>query len=346
MRRLRLVVTSLLVILAAGYAAVWGIAAQRVPAGLDRLAEDIARHGGSADWQTMQVSGFPFSVTVTAEQVALTLPDGLRWQADRLVARARPWRWQVVDLTLGEDQRVDGPPHMPFVASASGGEGAIHLNARAQPVAAELTLRAFSLIGAPGPGDLPLDLGIAQVTLGVEQDPPRSGPLTVRFDAQGIDLPQDLPLPLGPRIDRMAVAVTTTPPPPMVVSAPALRAWQEAGGRVTLADLLLHWSDLRLSGTGEGGLDTALQPQGRLDLEIRGLREGVMALTESGMLSPRDAAVAMGGIGLLTGAGGAGADGAERPVALPLTLSDGIVRLGPLPLGRVPPVIWPDLPGS
>lgn len=339
MRRLRLVAISLLVMLVAAYALAWGYAAQRVHAGLEQLAADVALRGGSADWRTMTVGGFPFSVTATAEGVELALSDGLRWTADRVVARAQPWRWQHIALALGEEQTVRGPDATPFDARASGGEGAIRLNGRAQPVAAELTLRDFAL-DLPALAERPaVDLALGTVTVGVEQDPPRLGPLTVHLDARDILLPQAVQAPLGRQVARLAFSATSAPPPPTVATAPALAAWQAAGGRLALDRLMLDWASLSLSGAGVGGLDAALQPQGRLDVEISGLQEGVAALAESGALAPRDAAIAMAGVGLL------GGGDPNRPVALPLTVSDGMLRLGPIPLGRLPAIVWPGSAG-
>ncbi len=95
-------------------------------------------------------------------------------------------------------------------------------------------------------------------------------------------------------------------------------AWREAGGYVEVRGLSVVWGPLRFSGAGElrpvpeGGL------QGPLRGRLEGYAEAAALLARAGVISQADAR--------------ATATPAGREVELPLSLRNGRLMLGPLPL--------------
>ncbi len=94
------------------------------------------------------------------------------------------------------------------------------------------------------------------------------------------------------------------------------------------------WGALGLAGRGELTVAKDGEISGRLDLEIRNWREVLDLFVTSGILDQGTAGTVQNGLALLTA-------GSDNPTSLkvPLSLKDGKMALGPIPLGYAPRII-------
>jgi len=105
-----------------------------------------------------------------------------------------------------------------------------------------------------------------------------------------------------------------------------------------LRRLALGWGPLGLSGNATLALDTRLQPVGSATARVVGYVAMLDALVASGALTPSVAQAVKGILGLL--AGPPASDGSPQ-VELPLKLRDRTLAVGPIPLLRMPELLWP-----
>ncbi len=115
-----------------------------------------------------------------------------------------------------------------------------------------------------------------------------------------------------------------------------LQQWLLAGGGLEIARLELVWGSLALEGAGSLALDPRLMPSGRIEARMSGLPETMDRLVAAKMLRSDRADLVKAVLSALA----EGADSTGRPVvALPITLEEGRLFLGPVQLFRFSPAL-------
>jgi hypothetical protein len=111
-----------------------------------------------------------------------------------------------------------------------------------------------------------------KIVLNVRPDERTRGDYQVAFDAQGLALPRPVrsfeAFGLDVAMLRAAIVVTNGAALTQASEDDPLGPWRDAGGRVRLEGLELHWGPLETLGRGEGGLDEQRRLQGALTLPI------------------------------------------------------------------------------
>lgn len=340
--RLRPLVITLLVVLLLALAAaggLWWYASGLLRQGIADWREDWRRQGGVADIAEPAIGGFPLALEATFASPVLALPTGETWRGPASV-EARAWLWELADFgTIG------------FVAP---GHHELDLPA------GRLALDAAALSGALGFRDgllrsLALDAREAHLAN-------RDSGQSLRFDAlslsagplapvEGKDYAIDLtlalaglPLPpeaegaslLGPRLERLRlVGQLRGPLAPQASPRAAAAYWRDGGGVLDLSAVELAWGDLTLAGEGTLTLDEAFRPLGAFSLEATGLLALVGRLDAAGLLDPGVVPALTAALRAL--AAGQGHEGADR-VKLPVTMQDGVLSLGVIPIGELLPL--------
>lgn len=129
--------------------------------------------------------------------------------------------------------------------------------------------------------------------------------------------------------------VHVVPPiPAKATPAASAAAWQAAGGRVQIPNVVLTWGPVRVEGRVEAGLDPALQPFGAADLRVQGAAEALDGASRAGLLAPGPASAVRAVLGLLTLAAHGG------PVPLPVTLRDRTLMVAQFSVLRLPTIEW------
>ena len=134
--------------------------------------------------------------------------------------------------------------------------------------------------------------------------------------------------------------------PPRSLGAAAMAQWRDDGGTVEIRKLDIRHGVLQMDADGTIALDGNLQPEGAFSLKVLGFLEAVDGFEAAGMIRPRGAEVLKAVLSVLASgkgkwAGEAEADPEGKRIKVPLSIQNGIFYVGPLAMGRVPPLHWP-----
>jgi len=329
---MRLIVIVAAVVLAiVAWTGFWFYAADRVERTLQTWTTDAGAGGAVLSYDGLKIDGYPFrlQVRLTAPRVTWPVRPGRpEWQAEQLAAIVHPWNYRHIIFDLAGGHRL-----------------AVDLQGRRRQLTLEIGEGLASFLGDPGrPERLSIDLREAALSL---DDAPVVEAARVqlhlrpgREDGQ-IDLAasfsnamlQPPPTPaLGTAPAGAEVQGTFSGPLSDAALPEALAQWRDAGGSLELQRLQLEWGELNASLKGALALDPALRPAGTLTARIRGHEELLDAAVASGQLPADMAPAARTALGLLAVAGGG-------VLAVPLTLQDGRVYLGPVQIGRLRPLL-------
>lgn len=289
--------------LALAYGGYWFVGARAAERAGAAAAEELRRRGWQVAYESLDTRGFPSRFDTTATGVDVTTPRGITWQAPFVQALA---------LSYDPDEAIVVWPERQTLAWRG-----------AEAVVESREMRASVELGLGGTLDVEtatLEAGPTRIATGPD--------LWVGFERALAAL-----RPAGGRPDAFDVYAEASG----VSLAPALRGslpaqWPATLDRLSLDGLAhtrdrlleieaaeLSWGPLALAAQGT----LAVTPAGRLDGEI------VLAVPDPAALADALEATPLGrAAGLLRSL----PDGAE----LPITLRDGAVRLGPVPLGTLP----------
>lgn len=319
------------VLLAAGlYTAFWFDTAGRLKDGTIEWTAAQRKAGNFVVFNDLQITGFPLSFTLTAEQAVLgrTGDRTFSWRAEGFRATARPWSPRRVTITA---------PDNGVTYSARGNSRNVEMNAAALRLIVHLDEQNW-----PGAAEARFERPILRI-LGVRDDTAAAaldvrltgtpdGQGTVAFEAVDITSGQDLLQRLGGTVDRLKAAVDIngawTPGP----VDRQLDAWRLNGGTVDLHDTRLEFGSLVADIEGTLSLDDALRPLGALTATFLGLTEFIDRLQQSEIIRPRDAAAAKISINLL------GERTESGRLRIPVTAQFGRLSVGPLNAGALPPL--------
>jgi hypothetical protein len=203
----------------------------------------------------------------------------------------------------------------------------------------------------PTQADLP-DLGLAKLakldlSVGTPSQPATVAPSDARapevgrltFAADGVELPENAAPTLGPRIAHAELDLVLRGAIPAARTAAALAAWRDAGGTIDLTKLGLHWGEFQAEADGSAALDSALQPQGALTVRAWGVAAVLDALVAAGQVRPREGATAKVVLHAMAKPGTT--PGVPPEIEVPLTIQDHKLFLGPVPIARIPTIVWP-----
>ncbi|HET8727348.1 MAG TPA: DUF2125 domain-containing protein [Alphaproteobacteria bacterium] len=328
-------------ILAVAYAAYWFYAAGMVRDGLEAWIAETRQAGTEIQLSRLSVDGFPFAITATATDVRIARPDGLTWETALVEASARPWSWRRIGVRLPDGQRLLLAEIPDLSAAAEGGSGELLLDAGGRLAGAEMTFETVAM-ALPGIAEL----ATAETVAGAwAQKVPEGGGtpvVTAELAIESLALPQ-APLPdLGAVVQNAELDLTVTGPLPPRLTGPQLAAWRNRGGTVAIDLMAVDWGPLSARGAGTAALDAELQPTASVTADVTGFLETVDALVAAGLLESRPASYAKAGLSLLAGAPD---ESGLRVLTLPAVLENRTLSLGPLALGSVPRIDWPEEDG-
>ena len=329
------------------YTIFWFFMASSLRDGIGEWVERQRQDGIEVSYAKLELSGFPFRLRATMEAPGLASPDPAApwaWKGVRAVALMRPWNPFRTDLDLAGSHRIaftagggnfvfDGTVRVLTASLVPGDEW---------PQAAELTVADLALKRIGGGGTIALESALikARRYFFDEDAPPDHKTATFDLDLQseGLRVPHDLSLPLGPDIARLQVKAQVLGGIAGRPWAESLAAWRDAGGTVEVARLAASYGPLALRANGTLALDDGLQPVGAFTARIQGFFETINTLRGKGLIRSRDAVAAKLVLGILAKKP---AGGGPATFSLPLTLQEGKFFAGPVPLAEVPPISWP-----
>jgi hypothetical protein len=347
-RRLRILLTALLlaVVVVIGDFVAWHFAVQQMRSGLANWVAARRAAGWSVSTTTPEAGGWPLAATLTLRDVALQggapdIPDGLAWQAERVVLRLAPLHPLVLRINAEGAQRlrVADAPDIPYTA----GRLQLLVPLQADPSAQALDLHGEALrasIPVAGADDA-LTLDRLDVDAVVNPTAPRGqAAVSMSVKADAIGLPSRRNWPLGPRIASVVLDAALNGPLPNAVGLTACAAaWRDDGGSLEVRHVETHWGPLGLTGTATLALDPELQPMGTGTAQVTGYAKTLDALARNGLMSRSAATTAKAVLSLLASSPG---DGSPSEAEVPLSLRYRTLSMSQMPLVRLKELDWPQ----
>lgn len=342
-RRLGLVAVAGIGVLALAYTVFWLVAAANLREGMEEWARARRAEGWSVGHRGLALDGFPLHLRARVVEPHLAppgTPPPWAWSAGRAVARVVPWRPGAIRLDLGGSHRL-------VVARGAGGGtwsgDAATLRAEVEVVDGRARLGRVRIAGmalASGDDIVSVLRGTATIRRLATGAADHATPtLALAVDAEGLRLPGRLVLPLGDIVARLVLDGTVLGSIDGPPGRDALAGWRDAGGTVEVGRLKVAHGPLDVSASGTMALDGDMQPIGALTARIGGFFETIDALRAKGMLGAREAVTAKLVLGVLSKRP---AGGGARILTVPLSLQHRTLYAGPVALGRVPRLAWPE----
>ncbi len=340
-RRFAFWTTSALLAAAAIYAGAWFLIARQVETLSEQWIETQRRQGWTVSYQPMQVRGFPSwpQIELKDVQVAAPLSDG-GWVWTAETATVVPLSLDLTQfsvLTPGRQTfRAPGQDGAPWTITAFTAVTKLGLDSRRQLQSTDLTFGDLELLD---PGGLPV-FGAARlnVALGLADGPSSPDMPYARFvaAADAIRLAADT-RPFSRSIPALRLDVDMLGAMTPGRLSDALDDWREDGGTLEVRRFLLDWPPLRIDADGTLALDQDLQPIAAFSTRISGFNETLDALVADGRVSAGDAQSATLILNLLAQRPD---DGGAPEIAVPVSVQDRRLSVGPIEVMDVPEVRW------
>lgn len=347
----------LIILMGVGYAVLWLFGA--------RQAEEVARGwvaaqvaaGWEAEIKDLRATGFPGRITLEGDALRLAPPPGTstvpwRWEAQAVRVHALPWALReptvepvgtsTVTLPSGPDGAM-----VSHTVTADAAQVDLTVGKGGQVVGFALTAAGIK-VGVGGSKDV-IALESAAVSLAPHEGSGkildlREPSYILSVSLRGLDVPPALEPPLGPRGEsldahaRILGPVTLDPAQPLLET---IKTWRDDGGTIELDRFNLHWAPLGMSAAGSFALDQSLQPVASMNARFQGFFAAVTRLEEVGVVRAREASVARVVLGVMATRDPAG--GAPL-LAVPMSIQDRQIRVGPVTVLTFAPIQWGGRP--
>lgn len=320
----RLVVTLIwAVLLFCGY---WFGASQLLQAGPDRAAGVLARDGVDLRYGSVATTGFPAQFELVVTDVELAHSDWT-WQGARLDMKADSLHPLAVNVTLPQEQtlRIAGQT-LRVTSEDWQAEASVRPTARLSFGSGSLRMGRTEIVSDDG-----WQLGLRRLAATLALVAGQTASYDARIEAEDIVLPAalrnriDPQGQLGPQIALVSGMAELTLAQPLDRN---LQGRLPDLDRLALDDLRLAWGPVTAQMAGEIAVDAAGIPTGQITLRTRQWETVVDLLIAADVI---DAGIA----DTVTGLAGFMAD-ADGMLTIPAAFRDGVMLLGPVPVGPAP----------
>lgn len=314
-------------VLAAGYGGYWFVAADTAGKAAETLVERLRAQGLTVEYSDLATRGFPSRIDTTVTDLAVSDPDsGLGWQAPWFQVFALSYRpnqiiaaWpEVQTLTLADEVLTVASQDMR--ASAHVGLSTDLPLAQATVEATPLTVTATEAGWTAGAAHViaafrKAEAGAADYDLFAELDSlALPAPVLALIDPDGS-------LPGAVDIARLDATVTFDQPIDAAGGQPVLQA-------VTIREARITWGGIAVSVTGQLATGESGRAEGELVADITDWSRLLDLAVAAGALSQDQAPMWRNAMSL--------AAAGDENLSAPLHLRNGLVFLGPVPIGVAP----------
>ncbi|MGH6717685.1 MAG: DUF2125 domain-containing protein [Alphaproteobacteria bacterium] len=316
-----------------GYTAYWHVVADRVPEWLAGWVDAARRQGYVAEHGTVEVGGFPLRLVVTVADVTLGGRDAYgawTWRAPTLVALFKPWDFARGLVTLPPEHALERRPGGTFHVSQGLNQTALVI------IDGDLAKLGVDVrdLAITDPAGRVTSAREGEVRYELGEDDEGQVQRTFGFKLTGMTLP-GAPLAGFPAAIDAAILVARLPgQPPVHLSRADLERWRDAGGALELDLARLRWGALDLVINGTATFDDLFRPLGAFTVTIAGYDDLLATLSRAGALTPAQGlavGVALDAVAVDDGQG-------VRRAEIALTLQDGWLSVGPLPVAPLTPL--------
>ncbi|MEM9708208.1 MAG: DUF2125 domain-containing protein [Pseudomonadota bacterium] len=329
MRRL-LNVVLVLCLLWCGY---WLVASIAIDRGIRAWLDDRRGEGWVADLGDLGVGGFPSRFVAEAQSLELADPEtGLSWSLPRFEVQALAYQPYHV-IARWPDQFAVATPFERLTVTSSDLDASLVVtpSTAAALERSSFVARAFRVASSAGWSG-----GAAEMRLATRQTEVDNAH-EIGIEAKDVRLTEPIRRlldPLGALPDAVETLRLNTE---IAFDRPwdrfAIERARPQPTAIDLEDLTALWGDLELRAAGEFEIDAAGLATGNVTVKAVNWREMLDIAETSGALPSPSRPSIERALEVL-----AGLSGRPDTIDAPLTLRGGIVFLGPLPLGALPPI--------
>ncbi len=307
----------------------WVVGQTAYEKGLAAWIEDRRDDGWSADYGELNTVGFPSRFDTTVTDVAMADPDsGVAWTAPFVQFLSLSYRPTRVIAVLPHDHEL----------SVAGETVAIHHDdARASiflDASTSLALDGARLVveALEARSDAGWSVALTQGRVAVERVDAAVDTYRLGTEATGIVLPAPLRAFLDPSRDLADTVSRLHLDATVALDGPLDRAAVESGfpalERIDLADLSIDWGGVKLAARGELIVDSTGRPDGTLLVTTSDWKRLLRMAVDTGLVSSDATGALETAFGLIQNSDGG--------LELPLGFGEGLMNLGPIPLGPAP----------
>lgn len=333
-KALRRIAVALPMVAILGYVVFWFAAEKAAQAQVDAWIALQRSRGIEAQTGEVTSTGFPFAITLRLATPSAKAPSW-SWRGPALEITGKPWSLARLTFRAPGTHALalagkDGAARQQKILAGSL-DGAAYLE---KGRLARLDIRLADLdatgdLGAVKAAALHLDI---PVPAGTPEKPVQA----LMLDVATLSFPATPGLIFGDTFDRVTLDLVLEGPVGTGRWPEPALAWRDAGGVLQARGVGITYGPLNLTGEGTAAIDRLGQPEGAFTARITGFAEAIQALRKLGYMDPGAANAAQVVLGLLARGQGNGG----RTLAVPLTLQDRTLSLGPVQLFRLKPVDW------
>ena len=343
-RRLTILACVVLTLVAIGLSAFWLFGAERLKATAALWETQWRAQGGEVSHENFRLDGFPMSFRVQLDKPVVGQPHA-----------GTPWHWE------GPPVRIRLSPFAPRGRAQFPGQHRLDLTVLGIPVALAIAARDAEALYQDRSSEAHYTVIGKSLDVAVNGRPPftidrlnvdvlqlrgttdyRKPSYRFALAIDDVSLPQSsLPEPFRNQpIDLARLRGEVLGPIKLDFNRPTATAWRDLGGTVEITTLELRWGPLKMTALGTLALDENLQPLGALTATITGFNETIDALTEAGAIQKAEADSAKALLNLL--AKPPRLLGGPPEIAVPVTIQNQRLAMGPVALMALPSIQWPD----
>jgi hypothetical protein len=284
-------------------------------------------NGMVAQYDTLNVAGFPNRFDLTVTDVDLGNPvTGVQWRMPLLQVFAMTWKpWHIIAIP-GDEQRLE-LSDQSLVITTGDARASVVFRPTTDLVLSRLSASATQARVVSSLGWI-ITADVAEIH--TRQNLTAANAHDIALDA--INLAPDPTLlattALPAQIAQIRLRATATFSAPLDRNAAATQP-RVIGWRVDQGSIL--WGDLTVNSKGEVAASAEGLAEGRIDFVITGWHRAVPILVSAGLVKPDVAPTIENLLAAL-----AAQDGDPETLVVPLAFANGRMTLGPLPLGPAP----------
>lgn len=323
---------AIVMILALGWSGYWFIGSSAKESAIISWLEDRQKAGWIANYDSLKIKGFPNRFDTRIETLELADPNsGWAWSAPEFQVLALSYQPNHVIAAWPETQKLSSTYETISITSSDMKASVVfEPNTGLALDRSTLTVADLGLTSTEGWTNR-----MEKVVLATRQSDTLEFGHDLAFDAQNFAPAKLLKSRIDPEGSLPAVFQTVHLEATVGFDAPWDRAAIEAGApeltHVDIGNFKAVWGELELRLKGAVDIDARGFPVGQISIKAKKWREMLSLAKTAGAISPELAATLESGLGLI-----ALLSGNKDSLDAPLSFSNGLVHIGPIPIGPAP----------
>jgi len=325
--------------LLATYSGYWLYLSSNLEETIHRLSSHWHGAGIKVEYGELSVGGYPYRLEITASDVkasGLTTTVAWNWRTPVLRAIAHPWKLSHWVTVFESPSEIELDLASNWAAALKAGRGRMSVILGPDELLERVSLDLRDLRVQPNMGSDYADISRFQVHFR------RGTPINQTVDAavfiEELVFGHAHGYFFGQHLQEFNAEISLIGHLPVEWTRAALDRWRQAGGLVELHTLQMRWGDLDVQLDGTFAIDGEYRPIGAASAVMKGYPALLEALGRKGLISDPVVFAAELAFDLLSEPASGDGRGLLR---VPVTIQDGSLHLGPVPLMAIGAVIAP-----